>query len=200
MRDFFAHSACMGYFFLFLKYWLQWNSWAYILILQFEQLFSSDCLNFLIHRRLQNKIHKIAIKIKIQRLPWFGNKRPQSFHNCPQVKCCRWNQVLVYLDGIESDAPTDKDTYRIAVDLSVTFWVCLAASSKTLKSYRHSKVERASYIFSYPIEVMTISGIGICQRHFSFARVLARFISIYKREAASDRFLKNRARKAAWSI
>ncbi|QNI97187.1 hypothetical protein SynRS9902_01296 [Synechococcus sp. RS9902] len=58
----------MGYFFLFLKYWLQWISWAYKLVLQFEHFFSSVRLNFLINRRLQNKIHKIAIKIIIQRL------------------------------------------------------------------------------------------------------------------------------------
>ena len=47
---------------------------------------------------------------------------------------------------------------------------------------------------------MTISGIGICQRHSSFARVLARLISIHKREAAPDHFLKNQARKSAGSI
>ena len=71
---------------------------------------------------------------------------------------------------------------------------CFVKNSKELSSFKSG----TSFIhFSYPIEVMTISGIGIRQRHFSFARVLARFISIYKREAASDRFLKNRARKAA---
>ena len=58
----------MGYFFLFLKYWLQWISWAYILVLQFEDFFSSIRLNFLILRRLQYEIHKIAIKVIIQGL------------------------------------------------------------------------------------------------------------------------------------